>query len=96
MLAVERERVVLAYHSLEDAALVESGIAAAAADQTPPGLPVPADAAAPQFRLLTEGGTTPDSRKVRRRQSTRGLRPAAARGAHQASSMTQGGTDNGH
>src|SRR5439155_190358 len=42
-----------------------------------------------------EGGRAPRQRRSHR-QSARGLRPAAGRGAHQASSMTQGGTDNGH
>jgi 16S rRNA (cytosine1402-N4)-methyltransferase len=35
-----------------------------AADQTPPGLPVPAEAAAPRFRLLTRGAERPDSEEV--------------------------------
>jgi 16S rRNA (cytosine1402-N4)-methyltransferase len=58
---------VLAYHSLEDR-VVKRELAARAADQTPPGLPVrPGDVLAggkvtvgPEFRLLTRGAERPD------------------------------------
>jgi 16S rRNA (cytosine1402-N4)-methyltransferase len=63
VLAVGGRVVVLAYHSLEDR-IVKRELVRRAADQTPPGLPVPADAAAPQFRLLTRGAERPDSEEV--------------------------------
>ncbi len=63
VLAVGGRVVVLAYHSLEDR-IVKRELVRRSADQTPPGLPVPADAAAPQFRLLTRGAERPDSEEV--------------------------------
>jgi 16S rRNA (cytosine1402-N4)-methyltransferase len=57
-LAVGGRIVVLAYHSLEDRA-VKRALAAAAADTTPPGLPVPLEGSRPQFRLLTRGAGRP-------------------------------------
>ena len=63
VLAVGGRVVVLAYHSLEDR-IVKRALVRRTADQTPPGLPVPADAAAPRFRLLTRGAARPDSEEV--------------------------------
>jgi len=63
VLAVGGRAVVLAYHSLEDR-IVKRELVRLSADQTPPGLPVPATAAAPQFRLLTRGAERPDSEEV--------------------------------
>jgi len=63
VLAVGGRVAVLAYHSLEDR-MVKRELARLSADQTPPGLPVSAKAAAPQFRLLTRGAERPDSEEV--------------------------------
>jgi 16S rRNA (cytosine1402-N4)-methyltransferase len=63
VLAVGGRVVVLAYHSLEDR-IVKRELVRRATDQTPPGLPVPADAAKPEFRLLTRGAERPDSEEV--------------------------------
>jgi 16S rRNA (cytosine1402-N4)-methyltransferase len=57
-LAVGGRIVVLAYHSLEDRA-VKRALAAAAADTTPPGLPVQLADSRPRFRLLTRGAERP-------------------------------------
>jgi 16S rRNA (cytosine1402-N4)-methyltransferase len=62
-LAVGGRVVVLAYHSLEDR-IVKRELVRLAADQLPPGLPVPASAATSQFRLLTRGAERPDSEEV--------------------------------
>jgi 16S rRNA (cytosine1402-N4)-methyltransferase len=62
-LAVGGRVVVLAYHSLEDR-IVKRELVRRAADQTPPGLPVTADAAAPRFRLLTRGAERPGSGEI--------------------------------
>jgi 16S rRNA (cytosine1402-N4)-methyltransferase len=63
VLAVGGRVVVLAYHSLEDR-IVKRELVRLSSDQTPRGLPVPAKAAAPQFRLLTRGAERPDSEEV--------------------------------
>jgi 16S rRNA (cytosine1402-N4)-methyltransferase len=63
VLAVGGRVVVLAYHSLEDR-MVKRELVRLSADQAPPGLPVTAKAAAPQFRLLTRGAERPDSEEV--------------------------------
>ena len=55
--------VVLAYHSLEDR-IVKRELVRLTADPFPPRLPVPAQAATPQFRLLTRGAERPDSEEV--------------------------------
>jgi 16S rRNA (cytosine1402-N4)-methyltransferase len=63
VLAVGGRVAVLAYHSLEDR-IVKQQLVRLSSDQTPHGLPVPAKAAAPQFRLLTRGAERPDSEEV--------------------------------
>ncbi len=63
VLAVGGRVVVLAYHSLEDR-IVKRELVRLSTDQAPPGLPVPANAATPQFRLLTRGAERPDSDEV--------------------------------
>ena len=63
LLAVGGRVVVLAYHSLEDR-IVKRDLVRLAADPAPPGLPVPAEAATPQFRLLTRGAERPDSDEI--------------------------------
>ena len=63
VLAVGGRVVVLAYHSLEDR-IVKRELVRLSADPAPPGLPVPAEAATAQFRLLTRGAERPDSEEV--------------------------------
>ena len=61
--AVGGRIVVLAYHSLEDR-MVKQALTAAAADTTPPGLPVQLAAARPRFRLLTRGAEKPTTAEL--------------------------------
>jgi 16S rRNA (cytosine1402-N4)-methyltransferase len=62
-LAVGGRVVVLAYHSLEDR-IVKRELARLSTDQSPPGLPVSAEALAPRFRLLTRGAERPGPEEV--------------------------------
>jgi 16S rRNA (cytosine1402-N4)-methyltransferase len=62
-LAVGGRIVVLAYHSLEDRE-VKRTLAAAAADTTPPGLPVQLASSRPRFRLLTRGAERPSDAEL--------------------------------
>jgi 16S rRNA (cytosine1402-N4)-methyltransferase len=62
-LAVGGRIVVLAYHSLEDRE-VKRALAAAAADTTPPGLPVQLASSRPRFRLLTRGAERPSDAEL--------------------------------
>jgi 16S rRNA (cytosine1402-N4)-methyltransferase len=82
-LAVGGRVVVLAYHSLEDR-IVKRELVRRTADQTPPGLPVPADAAAPRFRLLTRGAERPDSEEVTSNPRAASARLRAAERIRQA------------
>jgi 16S rRNA (cytosine1402-N4)-methyltransferase len=63
VLAVGGRVVVLAYHSLEDR-IVKHELVRLSADPAPPGLPVPAQAATAQFRLLTRGAERPGRDEV--------------------------------
>jgi len=83
VLAVGGRVVVLAYHSLEDR-IVKRELVRRAADQTPPGLPVPAPAAAPQFRLLTRGAERPDNEEVTGNPRAASARLRAAERVRQA------------
>lgn len=62
-LAIGGRIVVLAYHSLEDRE-VKRALAAAAADTTPPGLPVQLASGRPRFRLLTRGAERPSDAEL--------------------------------
>ena len=63
VLAVGGRVVVLAYHSLEDR-IVKRELVRVSSDPTPPGLPITASAATPQFRLLTRGAERPDDEEL--------------------------------
>jgi 16S rRNA (cytosine1402-N4)-methyltransferase len=76
-LAVGGRIVVLAYHSLEDRA-VKSALAEAAADTTPPGLPVPLESGLPRFRLVTRGAQRPSGDEVVRNPRAASARLRAA------------------
>jgi 16S rRNA (cytosine1402-N4)-methyltransferase len=73
VLAVGGRVAVLAYHSLEDR-IVKRDLVRLSSDQNPPGLPIIASAATPQFRLLTRGAERPDSE-----ETTANPRAASAR-----------------
>jgi 16S rRNA (cytosine1402-N4)-methyltransferase len=75
--------VVLAYHSLEDR-IVKRELARLSTDRTPPGLPVPAPAAAPQFRLLTRGAERPDREEIAANPRAASARLRAAERIRQA------------
>ena len=77
LLSVGGRIAVLAYHSLEDR-VVKRSLAEAAADTTPPGLPVPLPDRGPQFRLLTRGAQrpTPDELAANPRAASARLRAA--------------------
>src|ERR1035438_6373177 len=77
-LAVGGRIVVLAYHSLEDRA-VKTTLARAAADTTPPGLPVPLESGRPRFRLLTRGAQRPSAAELARNPRAAPARLRAAR-----------------
>jgi 16S rRNA (cytosine(1402)-N(4))-methyltransferase len=64
---------VLSYHSLEDR-ITKRVLAAAAADTTPPDLPVPLPDRQPSFRLLTRGAEAPSEE-----ETTTNPRAASAR-----------------
>jgi 16S rRNA (cytosine1402-N4)-methyltransferase len=83
VLAVGGRVVVLAYHSLEDR-IVKREFVRRAADQTPPGLPMPVDAAAPRFRLLTRGAERPGSEEVSSNPRAASARLRAAERIRQA------------
>jgi 16S rRNA (cytosine1402-N4)-methyltransferase len=76
-LAVGGRIVVLAYHSLEDR-VVKGALTGAAADTTPPGLPVPLESARPRFRLLTRGAQRPTDDEVARNPRAASARLRAA------------------
>jgi 16S rRNA (cytosine1402-N4)-methyltransferase len=82
-LAVGGRVAVLAYHSLEDR-IVKRELTRLSTDQTPPGLPVPAAAAAPQFRLLTRGAERPGSGEVTANPRAASARLRAAERIRQA------------
>jgi 16S rRNA (cytosine1402-N4)-methyltransferase len=62
-LALGGRLAVITFHSLEDR-IVKQTLAAAAADRTPPELPVPLADHGPVLRLLTRGGEAPDDAEL--------------------------------
>ena len=88
-LAVGGRIVVLAYHSLEDRA-VKTALTGAAADTTPPGLPVPLESARPEFRLLTRGAQRPSAAELARNPRAAPARLRAGR-ANQGCRVTCAG-----
>jgi 16S rRNA (cytosine1402-N4)-methyltransferase len=83
LLAVGGRVVVLAYHSLEDR-IVKRELVRLSTDQTPPGLPVAANAATPQFRLLIRGAERPESDEVSSNPRAASARLRAAERIRQA------------
>ena len=83
VLAVGGRVVVLAYHSLEDR-IVKTELVRRSRDQAPPGLPVTAAQAAPEFRLLTRGAERPDSEEVTANPRAASARLRAAERINQA------------
>jgi len=83
VLAVGGRVAVLAYHSLEDR-IVKGELTRLSTDQTPPGLPVPAAAAAPQLRLLTRGAERPGSDEITANPRAASARLRAAERIRQA------------
>jgi 16S rRNA (cytosine1402-N4)-methyltransferase len=83
LLAVGGRVVVLAYHSLEDR-IVKRELVRLSTDRTPPGLPVPANAATPQFRLLTRGAERPGSDELTSNPRAASARLRAAERIRQA------------
>jgi len=83
VLAAGGRVVVLAYHSLEDR-LVKRELVRLSTEAAPPGLPVPANAAAPEFRLLTRGAERPDSEEVSSNPRAASARLRAAERIRQA------------
>jgi 16S rRNA (cytosine1402-N4)-methyltransferase len=83
VLAVGGRVVVLAYHSLEDR-IVKRELVRRSRDQAPPGLPVTAAQAAPEFRLLTRGAERPDTEEVTANPRAASARLRAAERINQA------------
>ncbi len=83
LLAVGGRVVVLAYHSLEDR-IVKRELVRLSTDQTPPGLPITANAATPQFRLLTRGAERPGRDEVSSNPRAASARLRAAERIRQA------------
>ena len=69
--------VVMSYHSLEDR-IVKRALAARSRVDLPEGLPVRADEAQPEFRLLTRGADRPDEAETSANPRARSVRLRAA------------------
>lgn len=82
-LAVGGRVVVLSYQSLEDR-LVKRALAARSRSTAPPDLPVVPPDAAPQLRLLTRGGETPDEAELARNPRSASARLRAAERVREA------------